>query len=79
MKTKLRLRVEAIEAARKGKGWTQVKFAEEGEFSHRRYANILRETREGGFPDIGTALIGKWCGALDCNFWDLFEQVSVRE
>ena len=72
---RLRLKVEAIEKARKDMGLTQEEFADQGGFSVGRWRTILRETRKGHFPEIGTGLIAGLLTALNWRLTDAVEQI----
>ena len=77
MKTKLRLRVDAIEQARKARGWTQEEFAQLVGVSKRRYTMALKETREGSFPNLGTAVLDGICSTLGWTIGEVTEQIVV--
>ncbi len=76
---RLRLRVEAIEAARREAGWTQEEFAEEAGFSVGRYREILRETRQGGAPEVGTGYKASILSAQGWSKSDAVEQVVEQQ
>ena len=76
---RLRLRVEAIEAARREAGWTQEEFAELGEFGVGRYREVLRETRKGGFPEFRVSLLAGILSVLDWTTDEAIDQVVTRK
>ena len=76
---RLRLKVEAIEAARREAGWTQEEFAEEAGFSVGRYREILRATRQGGSTEVGTGFIASILSALGWRMSDAVEQVVEQQ
>ena len=78
MKTTLKLRVDAIEQERKARGWTQVQFVDAMDISKRRYQTILKETREGSFPNVGTHLIDAICSTLGWSLSQVVEQIIVE-
>ena len=79
LKTKLRLRVEAIEAARKERGWTQGEFSEMCGISAGHYREILRKTRGDEFPNVGTDIIAGVLSALSWTQGQAVEQVVINE
>ena len=64
MKTKLRLRVEAIEGERRRRGGSQVEFAERCSYSVSGYRKILGQTRADKYPNNGSDLMAGILTAL---------------
>ena len=78
MKTKLRLRVDAIEQERKARGLTQEAFVTLAGISKRRYQIALKETREGSFPNVGTSFLDGICNALGWSIVEVTEQAVTK-
>ena len=79
MKTKLRLRVGAIEEERKARGWTQEEFVKLVGMGKRRYQIALKETREGAFPNLGMSVLDGICNALGWTITQATEQVVIED
>ena len=79
VKTKLRLRVEAIEAARKERGWTQGEFSRRCGISGGYYREILRRTRLEEYPNVGTDVIAGILSTLSWTQLQAVEQVVIEE
>ena len=77
VRTKLRLRAEAIEQERKERGWTQDAFVNLAGISKRRYQIALKETREGSFPNLGMNFLDGICNALGWSITEAAEQVVI--
>ena len=76
---RLRLKVESIEKARKDMGLTQDEFADQGGFGVGRYREVLRETRQGGFPEFRISLLSGILSVLDWTTDEAVDQVVQKK
>ena len=75
---RLRMKVEAIEKARKEMGLTQEEFAEQGGFSVSGYRKILAKANAGDPANVGLEMVGLICSVLGWHFSEAIEQVVER-
>ena len=78
IKTMIRLQVDKIERKRKENEISQGALAQASDISVRTYQRILKETRQGGAPNVTTDTINGICGALNLHFIDVLEYIPDR-
>jgi DNA-binding Xre family transcriptional regulator len=70
---RIRLRVEAIEAARVEADMTQEDFADACGFGVSQYRDKLKQTRDGNFPTVTSGTIAGICTVLQWGLEDVLE------